>query len=199
MVLKMICGEQLTLSYYPNFFDKDLADFYFELLSTQLKWEIEYYKMFGKMVASPRLMAWYGNTGINYRYSGLDHAAIPWTQELMPIKNAIEKKLNHGFNSVLANLYRDGKDSMGWHADDELELGSNPLIASLSLGASRVFSLRSQKKPRASMKIPLEHGSLLVMHGATQHYWQHAILKTVKCLEPRINLTFRFVQLKKNQ
>lgn len=191
----MICCEQLALTYYPGFFSKVVADGYFETLTTQLQWEIEHYKMFGKMVAAPRLLAWYGDTNIKYRYSGLDHIASEWTQALINIKIALETKLSHGFNSVLANFYRDGQDSMGWHADDENELGSNPMIASLSFGASRIFSLRTIERPRKSMKILLEHGSLLVMHGPTQHYWQHAILKTKKCLEPRINLTFRQVQV----
>ena len=189
----MICAEHLALNYYPNFFDQELADYYFEVLSHHLAWQVEHYQMFGKKVASPRLMAWYGNEGLIYHYSGLDHIALKWTQELNDIKNHLEKKLNYHFNSVLANFYRNGQDSMSWHADDEAELGTNPLIASLSLGASRIFSLRTIKKPRQSIKISLEHGSLLVMSGKTQHDWQHAILKTKKCLEPRINLTFRLI------
>jgi len=191
---RIICCEQLGLTYYPNFLYKELADSYFEILLSQLEWQIEYYKMFGKIIASPRKIAWYGDTGLHYRYSGLDHQALPWTQELLDIKNKLEIKLNQHFNSVLANLYRDGQDSMGWHADNEPELGPYPVIASLSLGATRTFSLRNFEKPRQSLKIPLKHGSLILMDGCTQQDWQHAILKTTKCLEPRINLTFRWVE-----
>jgi len=191
---KMISADQLKLTYYPNFFNEVLADSYFKILSNQLEWQIEHYKMFGKIVNSPRKIAWYGNEDVNYRYSGIDHQALAWTQELLDIKNCLEIKLNQRFNSVLANLYRDGQDSMGWHADNEPELGSNPVIASLSFGATRIFSLRTMQKPRQSLKIPLEHGSLLVMDGTTQYAWQHAILKTKRCLEPRINLTFRWVE-----
>lgn len=191
---RMICSEQLGLTYYPNFFDEELADSYFEVLGKHLEWQIEHYKMFGKILASPRRIAWYGNQGVNYRYSGVDHQALPWTQELIDIKNCLELKLNQRFNSVLANLYRDGQDSMGWHADNEPELGHHSVIASLSLGATRIFSLRSLKKPRQSLKIPLKHGSLLIMDGSTQHDWQHAVLKTTRCSEPRINLTFRWIE-----
>lgn len=190
----MICSQHLALSYYPHFFDHELADYYFEVLSNQLNWQREYYKMFGNIVASPRLMGWYGHEGIHYRYSGIDHKALPWTEALMNIKNSLETRFNYHFNSVLANLYRDGQDSMSWHADDEAELGNHPVIASLSFGATRMFSFRTTKKPRQSLKIPLEHGSLLMMDGPTQHHWQHAVLKTKKCLEPRINLTFRWVK-----
>jgi alkylated DNA repair dioxygenase AlkB len=193
-LIKIICSSHLGLSYYPNFLKKELADHYFEILSHQLQWQTEYYKMFGKILASPRLVAWYGNEGLNYRYSGIKHQAFAWTKELFNIKNDLEKNLNCDFNSVLANLYRDGQDSMGWHADDEPELGQYPIIASISLGASRIFSFRSIQKPRQSIKISLTHGSLLVMEGETQHHWQHAILKTTKCIEPRINLSFRLIK-----
>lgn len=190
----MICSENLQLNYFPHFFDKELADHYFEIFYAQLKWQVEQYKMFGKTIPSPRLIAWYGNKGLNYRYSGINHQALEWTQELKHIKNILEIKFKHHFNSVLANLYRDGQDSMGWHCDNESELGPNPLIAPLSFGATRQFSLRTLQKPQQSIKIALEHGSLLIMHGTTQHYWQHAILKTTRCKAPRINLTFRCVQ-----
>jgi alkylated DNA repair dioxygenase AlkB len=191
---RIICSEQLGLTFYPHFLHKELADSYFEILLTQLEWQIEHYKMFGKIIDSPRKIAWYGHPGLHYCYSGLDHQALPWTKELLDIKNNLEIKLNQRFNSVLANLYRDGQDSMGWHADNEPELGPYPVIASLSLGATRTFSLRNFEKPRQSLKIPLKHGSLILMDGSTQQAWQHAILKTTRCLEPRINLTFRWIE-----
>jgi len=189
----IICAEQLELSYFPKFLGKTKADEFHLQLTENLDWQIEYYRMFGKILPSPRLIAWYGNEGLNYRYSGINHPAIPWTQELLVIKSIIETNINHSFNSVLANLYRDGQDSMGWHADNEPELGINPVIASLSLGESRRLCFRNTSSPRQSFNISLEHGSLLVMSGQTQHFWQHSIPKTKANCQSRINLTFRLI------
>lgn len=187
----IICTEKLELSYFPKFLEKNQADTFFLKLYDNINWKIEYYRMFGKILPSPRMMAWYGNQGLNYRYSGIDHLTIPWNDELITLKNFIEDKLNHRFNSVLANLYRDGQDSMGWHADNEPELGQKPVIASLSLGENRRFVCRKRQDNRQSFSLKLEHGSLLVMSGQTQHHWQHAIPKTKTNCLPRVNLTFR--------
>ncbi len=189
----IICAEQLELSYFPKFLGKAKADECYLKLTENLDWQIEYYRMFGKILPSPRLIAWYGNEGLNYRYSGINHPAIPWTKELLAIKTIIETNMNHSFNSVLANFYRNGQDSMGWHADDEPELGINPVIASLSLGESRRLCFRNTSSPRQSFNISLEHGSLLVMSGQTQHFWQHSIPKTKANCQSRINLTFRLI------
>ena len=135
-------------------------------------------------------MCWYGDPDAGYRYSGIDHQPRPWTPELQAIRARVEKQCQCIFNSVLANLYRDGKDSMGCHADDEKELGRNPVIASLSLGDERLFKLH-HKNSKATLDIILGHGDLLVMAGTLQHHWQHSVPKTKKFKTGRINLTFR--------
>ena len=150
--------------------------------------------MFGKPVLIPRLSAWYGNEGASYTYSGLTLQPNAWTDELLSIKQKIETISGATFNSVLLNFYRHGQDSMGWHADDEPELGKMPTIASLSLGAERRFLLRAKNNHHQKHEIPLNNGSLLVMSGNTQHYWQHAIPKTRLPTKPRINLTFRQIK-----
>lgn len=135
-------------------------------------------------------MAWYGDPAARYRYSGVEHLPLPWTADLQAIRGDVEMFCAHGFNSVLANLYRDGQDSMGCHADDEKELGQNPLIASLSFGDSRLLRFRHRKTGR-TLDIELRHGDLLVMAGELQHHWRHELPKTRKSKQPRINLTFR--------
>jgi alkylated DNA repair dioxygenase AlkB len=130
-----------------------------------------------------------------YTYSGTTFAPNAFTPSLLQIKTDIESFTESKFNSVLANLYRNGQDSMGWHSDDEPELGSNPIIASLSLGEERVFKLRHRKDKTLKMDVPLPHGSLLVMSGAMQHQWQHALPKSARAMSPRINLTFRQVSV----
>jgi alkylated DNA repair dioxygenase AlkB len=126
-----------------------------------------------------------------YGYAGLDHAALPWTPLLQLIREAVEAACGQAFNGVLLNRYRDGQDSMGWHSDDEASLGTNPLIASLNLGAARRFDFRRKGTSRIGHSLELGHGSLLVMAGATQHHWQHQIAKTRKASGLRLNLTFR--------
>lgn len=189
----IVCSENLDLSYFPQFLEKSLADKWYSKLISKLEWDIEHYQMFGKILPSPRMMAWYADANLNYRYSGIDHIPLAWTDELLEIKSLIEAKVGRPFNAVLANLYRDGMDSMGWHADDENELGQNPVIASLSLGEQRNMNFRTKSQPRTSFRIMLTHGSLLVMQGLTQHCWQHAIPKTTKICSPRVNLTFRWI------
>ena len=141
----------------------------------------------------PRLTAWYADAGLTYSYSGVTHRAAPWTPELLAVKERAEAAAGANWNSLLLNLYRDGQDSIGFHADDEPELGTNPVIGSISLGAERRFVL---KHPASGEKVEfaLPHGSLLVMGGASQHHWRHGLPKTSKQVGPRINLTFRRVQ-----
>ena len=134
--------------------------------------------------------SWHGDG--NYTYSGIKHEAKGWTPELAFVKKRIEKFVDIKFNSVLANLYRDGSDSNGWHSDNEKELGENPIIASLSLGASRKFKLRNNRN-RENIDLILENGSLLIMAGSTQAYWKHTVPKTRQYVSPRINLTYRVV------
>ena len=180
------------VSYYPDF----LADHqqYLSVLAKELAWQQDEIKMFGKLVRIPRLSAWYGDKEAYYSYSGLSLAPKPWVPALQDLKQKIEILLHHSFNSVLANYYRNGQDSMGWHSDDERELGSQPVIASLNLGATRRFSFRHRtNKQLPTTHIQLEGGSLLVMQGDTQRYWHHQVAKTAKPVGERINLTFRTI------
>ncbi len=176
--------------FYPNFFDEKKSRAFFDALKNSIAWRQESMKMFGKMVLFPRLTAWYGDPGKRYTYSGLSFDPVFWTKELLELKHQIEIPANQKFNSVLLNFYRDGKDSMSWHADDEKELGVNPMIASVNFGATRTFQLRHiQTKEKISFE--LTNGSLLIMQGEMQHFWQHQVPKTSKMVGERINLTFR--------
>ena len=155
-----------------------------------LPWESMKIKMFGKEVVIPRLQCWVGDKGCEYSYSGKKLNRQPWTPELLMIKEKISQHANLNFNSVLVNFYRDGQDSMGWHADDEPELGKNPTIAALSFGGERDLVFRNILS-KETLSIPQPHGALIIIDGQTQQYWQHAIKKTKKFISPRINLTFR--------
>lgn len=164
------------------------ADRVFERLHAALNWQQETAFIMGRDVAVPRLTSWYGE--VAYRYSGVYHPAAPFPKVLVPLRKLAEEKAAHRFNTVLLNLYRDGRDSVAWHADDEDVLGENPVIASLSFGGERRFHLRHKKNgDRVSVDLP--HNSLLVMAGPTQHHWVHQIPKTARPVAPRINLTFR--------
>ena len=143
-------------------------------------------------MASPRLSAWHGDPDARYAYSGIVHDPLPWLPVLLEIKARIEAALASRFNAALANLYRDGRDGMGWHSDNERELGSTPMIASASFGAVRRFALRHRASGRRESLL-LDSGSLLIMAGDSQRCWQHALPKTAKPCGPRINLTFRYV------
>jgi len=159
-------------------------------LFNQLEWRQDQLKMFGKRVDIPRLQAWYGDDQLAYTYSQLTLIAKPWTPILLQLKQKVSDFCQHDFNAVLANCYRDQRDSVGWHSDDEAELGLNPTIASLSFGAERHFHLK-HKYNDEKIKLPLQSGSLLVMSGETQQYWQHSLPKTRVEKMMRINLTFR--------
>lgn len=183
------------VQYLSSFLKKEQADAYLEELLSSLAWEQKPIFLFGRQLMQPRLVAWYGDPGISYTYSGLRLQALPWTPKLLQIKETVEGETSHSYNSVLCNLYRDGKDSMGWHSDDEPELGKEPCIASLSLGEERSFHLKHRtRKEVPSTKILLAHGSLLVMKGATQSQYKHQLPKSRKKLSPRINLTFRLIR-----
>lgn len=158
-----------------------------------IPWKRDIIKMFGKEVQIPRLSAWHGDPEARYSYSGLELPPNPWNEGLLTIKTAIEKVAETCFNSVLLNWYRDGNDHMSWHSDDEPELGHNPIIASVNLGASRRFLLRRKKDHQQKVELALGHGSLLIMRGACQHHWQHAVPKQKKVKSDRVNLTFRWV------
>jgi alkylated DNA repair dioxygenase AlkB len=182
------------LEYHPQFFPRPEADSLLQQLLTDIDWKQESMIMYGKKVLFPRLMAWHGDAGSTYAFSGTTYSPQPWTPSLLEIKQRIEPVAGVSFNSVLLNLYRNGKDAMGWHADDEPELGTNPVIASVNLGASRRFMLRYKTGHRLKYELELEHGSLLIMKGTLQHYWQHQVPKTARPLPSRINLTFRVIK-----
>ncbi|HBR55805.1 MAG TPA: alpha-ketoglutarate-dependent dioxygenase AlkB [Flavobacteriaceae bacterium] len=179
------------ITYYPNFISAEKATTLFRRLEKETPWQHDSIKIFGKTYMQPRLTALFGDAGTSYSYSNITMHATPYTPLVLDIKNSVEAVCNAKFNIVLLNLYRDGQDSNGWHSDDEKELGQNPLIASVSLGAKRKFQLRHKKDKKMRQNIELEHGSLLLMKGSTQHFWQHQIPKTKKIVAPRINLTFR--------
>ena len=153
--------------------------------------------MFGKRVITKRKVAWYGDEPYKYTYSKSTKTALPWTQELQSIKYKVESLTRHNYNSCLLNLYHDGSEGMGWHSDDEPELGRNPVIASVSLGATRRFALQHKRRKDLKQKLDLSHGSLLVMAGETQHHWRHQVAKTTRVKSPRVNLTFRAIQAAK--
>ena len=161
-------------------------------LAEQTKWRQEAVKIYGKEYQQPRLVALYADNGKRYDYSGITLHPLPWTDLLREIKRRIEDCTDTTFNAVFLNFYRDHNDSMGFHSDDEKELGKNPLIASLTFGATRTFLMKHKfHKELPSVKIPLEAGTVLLMKGATQHNWKHGINKQTTPCGPRINLTFR--------
>ena len=184
--------DDADIHYYPDFLGADQAQLYFNLLHQTLLWRQEQIEVYGKRYTSPRLQAWYGDKEASYQYSALSLRPIDWTPELTDLKKLCEQKCNAQFNSVLANLYRDGQDGMGMHSDDEKELGPQPVIASLSLGQVREV-LFSHKQTKQKVRLPLAAGSLLLMKGTTQQYWQHGIAKRKTPLGARINLTFRYI------
>ncbi len=186
--------ENGEVFYYPNFFTPKESLNYFQILLNQTHWQQEPIKIFGKEVMQPRLTAWHGNAGMSYRYSGLTMKGHSWTPTLLEIKERLEAKASTTFNGVLLNLYRNERDSMGWHRDNEKELGKNPVIASVSFGATRRFLLRHREKKDLRVELELEDGSFLLMRGETQHFWQHSVPKETSAAGPRINLTFRFIQ-----
>lgn len=173
-----------------GFFKTIEADFLFDTLLSSIPWKQEKIFIYGRWTKVPRLMSWHGDNGSYYLYSGVNHPPLPWTQPLLSIKQKIESFYHCSFNSVMANLYRTGSDSMGCHADNETELGLNPLIASLSLGEERLLKFRHNKS-KAVVDIFLSHGDLLLMTDEIQSHWRHELPKTKKTKKARINLTFR--------
>ena len=162
----------------------------FNTLLQSLAWKEEKIFLYGRWVKVPRLMCWYGDKEASYQYSGVDHQPLPWIEPLLCLKQKIELQYQCSFNSVMANLYRNGADSMGCHADDEKELGKNPFIASLSFGEERLLKFRHYQNKQI-VNVMLAHGDLLLMAGETQHHWRHELPKTKKNKTERINLTFR--------
>ena len=179
--------------YYPEFITADTGRDYFSWLLRKTPWQQDDIKVFGKVYQQPRLTAFYADNRKAYSYSNIQMEPFEFNQVLKEIKGAVEEICDIRFSSCLLNLYRNGMDSNGWHADDEKELGINPVIASVSLGAERVFNLKHRRNKAWKHKLTLEHGSLLLMKGSTQHNWLHQIPKTKKDVGKRINLTFRII------
>ncbi|RAK64652.1 alpha-ketoglutarate-dependent dioxygenase AlkB family protein [Hymenobacter edaphi] len=196
MALRLLALPQADVRLDEQFLAPAAAAALLQALTATAAWRHESITLFGKPVLQPRLTAWHGDAGARYRYSGLLLTPEPWTPALQALREQVEAATGARFNSVLLNLYRHGQDSMGWHADDEPELGPAPVIASVSLGATRRFRLRPRPgsgPPHAPVGLELGSGSLLLMQGPTQRYWQHAVPKTAQAIGPRLNLTFRRV------
>lgn len=166
------------------------ADRYFKQLSTDIEWKNDEARIFGKHFITKRKVAWYGDSSFSYTYSNATKQALPWTKELLELKERVEQLTGTTFNSCLLNLYHNGAEGMAWHSDDEKSLGKDTTIASLSFGAERKFAFR-HKQSKETISLNLEHGSLLIMAGSTQTHWLHRLPPTTKVHSPRINLTFR--------
>ncbi len=177
--------------FFPNFILNQEQLFF--SIQNSIVWKHEPIKLFGKTIPQPRLTAWMGDQGKAYTYSGITMYPSPWTDELLTIKNDIEQFSQANFNSALLNYYRDGSDSVGWHQDNEKQLGKNPTIGSVSLGTPRIFRMQHVKDKQSKLSIHLTPGSVLLMQGKTQHYWRHCVPKQKNCAQARINITFRKV------
>src|SRR3978361_291891 len=177
------------LVYKPEFFNVHESNELMQILLEKTPWKQESQQMYGRIVKTPRLTAWYGDENSYYKFSGSKFTPFPWTEELLLIKSRIEPATGVKFNSVLLNYYRDGNDSVAWHSDDEPELGINPVIASVSFGQVRRFDIRHKQDHNRKYAVYLENGSLLLMKGNLQHDWEHRIAKSTKPMKERVNLT----------
>jgi alkylated DNA repair dioxygenase AlkB len=184
-------GGDLTL--WPAAFKSEHGARLFAWLRDSIDWHQEEITLFGQRRLVPRLVAWHGDPGARYTYSGTPHFPRPWTPALVEIRERVRQLVGADFNAVLLNLYRDGRDGMGWHADDEPELGPAPVIASVSLGATRRFRMRHRRRRDLTLDLDLGNGSLLFMGSGIQSKWLHAVPKTARPVGERINLTFRQV------
>ncbi len=183
-----------TFPSFPIHWHQQLhADTLAQIFWKNIAWQQDQIKLFGKEMLVPRLSAWYGDAHAQYTYSGLTLQPKAWNEGLLFIKEKVEYFAKTPFNSVLMNWYRNGQDSMGWHADDEKELGKNPVIASINFGATRRFLMRNKADNSQKLEIHLTNGTLLIMKGTTQHHWQHAVPKEPKIQRSRFNLTFRYI------
>ena len=184
--------EHKYINYYEEFLTPEAQKTLFDVCLHQIQWQSETIQIYGRQHQIPRLVAWIADTGVDYTYSGVLHQPDAWLPELSTLKMAIEEHTQTRFNAVLANRYRNGQDSMGWHTDNEKSLGSEPIIASVSLGATRAFKIRARSSKKVQT-LNLMSGSLLVMEAGFQALYQHSLAKTKKPVGERINLTFRQV------
>ena len=178
--------------YAAHFLDEAESRAIFSELRSTVDWKQDHTSLYGRRIALPRLTAWYGDPGSSYKYSGIVNDPLPWNATLQRLRVALQHRTSASYNSVLMNLYRDGSDGVGWHSDDERELGSTPTIASLSLGEVRRIRLR-HRRTKESINLELANGSLLLMRGHSQRDWEHCVPKSKKVLGERINATFRRV------
>lgn len=187
-LLSVYPGE---LYYFNSVIEPERAVNLLNLFIATISWKTESIRMYGKLVQEPRLTAWYGLPEASYTYSGKTNRPLPFTKELLDLKIIAEQYCQQDFNSVLLNYYRNGLDSMGWHRDNEKELGANACIASFSFGVARDFIVRPYKQLRPRVSLSLSSGSLVIMKGQMQQYWEHALPKRTRVQGPRVNLTFR--------
>jgi len=185
--------QQLHLSYYPNFFNTNEAHRIYEFLNHQTEWKRYPIRLFGRDVMQPRCIAYYADADKPYTYSNLKLNPKPWNQQLKYLLNCCNRVYQSNWNAALLNRYNNGLDSMGWHSDDEPELGNDPVIASFSFGITRNIKFRLKSNHKTVYNLPLEHGALLIMHGGTQLFWQHALPKAKSITAARINITFRSI------
>ena len=181
-----------TVQYYGKVIQEMVADDYFEKLMQNIAWENDQAIIFGRQITTKRKVAWYGDQGYEYTYSNVNRYALPWTLELLELRQRVQQLTGERFNSCLLNLYHTGEEGMAWHSDDETELKKNGAIASLSFGAERKFAFK-HKQSKEKVELYLEHGSLLVMKDTTQSHWLHRLPPTRKVSTARINLTFRTI------
>lgn len=193
MPSKNLLPQDGELYYLPSFFSSSEVAQYGEVLTAKITWSQQPIQIFGKRVLQPRLTAWCADPGVDIRYSGITYQPQAWLPCLLEIKARIQAELSHAFNGVLLNYYRDGQDSMGWHRDNERYLGPEPVIASISFGAVRTFKMRHRAGIASPLSLDLASGSLLIMRGKTQEYWEHSLPKRKRIGDSRINLTFRYI------
>lgn len=189
---KNLLPQDGAVNYYGKVLDDESAYDYFDVLFKNIEWQHDRAVIFGKTVITKRKVAWYGEQDFSYRYSGTEKRALPWTKELLELKQLVETQTSETFNSCLLNLYHSGEEGMVWHSDGETDLKKNGAIASLSFGAERRF-LFKHKNTQEKVEVLLEHGSLLVMKDCTQSFWLHGLPPTKKVKTSRINLTFRTI------
>ena len=181
-----------TVQYYGKVIQEMVADDYFEKLMQNIAWENDQAIILGRQITTKRKVAWYGDQGYEYTYSNVNRYALPWTVELLELRQRVQQLTGERFNSCLLNLYHTGEEGMAWHSDDETDLKKNGAIASLSFGAERKFAFK-HKQSKEKVELYLEHGSLLVMKDTTQSHWLHRLPPTKKVTTARINLTFRTI------
>ena len=181
-----------TVQYYGKVIQEMVADDYFEKLMQNIAWENDQAIILGRQITTKRKVAWYGDQGYEYTYSNVNRYALPWTVELLELRQRVQQLTGERFNSCLLNLYHTGEEGMAWHSDDETDLKKNGAIASLSFGAERKFAFK-HKQSKEKVELYLEHGSLLVMKDTTQNHWLHRLPPTKKVSTARINLTFRTI------